>query len=655
MKTKLPKIPFTSFLFLIIITSEIINACNETPPEEEKKFKITGISIPGTIYTSPGESIEITAKGFEENDLINLVSTTNAEQDYLLGIDSLGSNAIKFQLPQSVISDTYRIIAVRGDETQILGTTQLNITTGILIPDKPGMTIKGQVYCNGAGVPNVSVSDGYEVTQTNEDGIYYLPSNKEKGYVFISVPENYEVDCDNNLPLFFKRLTGSSSVEQKDFSLFETNNSKYVLLLLADWHLADRNSDLQQFSKGFLQDVNAMIDHYTSEGTKVYGLTLGDLSWDIFWYSNKFALPEYIKEMNKVNCDIFNAIGNHDHDPYVANNDWLSGMPYIEHVCPNYYSFNLGKIHYVILDDINYINTGGSQGVIGNRNYTAFIDNDQLAWLEKDLDLIEDKNTPIVIAFHIPLYKQPVIKDDGTYDLKLRMDNGAELLAILEEFNHVHILSGHVHNNYTVEVNPSLMEHNIAAVCATWWWTGTPGYADNHICRDGSPGGYGVWEVDETHIEWYYKSTGYERNYQFRTYDLNSIHMTAAKYAPNCSDDELLPYVGDYANASTANEVLINVWNFDTSWDIKVLENGVELDVKHVNAKDPLHLISYPLIRLKKGKKVNASFATKNAPHFFKVKASGPTTTLNITVTDGFGNTYSETMERPKELTYDMR
>ena len=65
------------------------------------------------------------------------------------------------------------------------------------------------------------------------------------------------------------------------------------------------------------------------------------------------------------------------------------------------------------------------------------------------------------------------------------------------------------------------MEHNTAAVCATWWWTGKSGYAGNHICKDGSPGGYGVWEIDGTDARWFYKSMGKPQNYQFRSYDLN--------------------------------------------------------------------------------------------------------------------------------------
>lgn len=52
------------------------------------------------------------------------------------------------------------------------------------------------------------------------------------------------------------------------------------------------------------------------------------------------------------------------------------------------------------------------------------------------------------------------------------------------------MLTGHTHNNGNVVFNDSLMEHNTAAVCGTFW------KAD--ICTDGTPSGYGVYEVDGT-------------------------------------------------------------------------------------------------------------------------------------------------------------
>jgi hypothetical protein len=73
-----------------------------------------------------------------------------------------------------------------------------------------------------------------------------------------------------------------------------------------------------------------------------------------------------------------------------------------------------------------------------------------------------------------------------------------------------------------------------------------------------------------------------------------------------------------------------------------------------VSAKDPLHIISYEAKRLNVGAVPTSSFVTGNTAHMFRVTASSATSTLEIKVTDRFGNLYTETMTRPKELTYTM-
>jgi hypothetical protein len=46
------------------------------------------------------------------------------------------------------------------------------------------------------------------------------------------------------------------------------------------------------------------------------------------------------------------------------------------------------------------------------------------------------------------------------------------------------------------------------------------------------------------------------------------------------------------------------------------------------------------------------AFVTDPTTHLFKVVASGPASTLEIKVTDAYGNMYTETMQRPKQFSY---
>ncbi|MEZ5011594.1 MAG: calcineurin-like phosphoesterase C-terminal domain-containing protein [Bacteroidales bacterium] len=278
----------------------------------------------------------------------------------------------------------------------------------------------------------------------------------------------------------------------------------------------------------------------------------------------------------------------------------------------------------------------------------------QMQWLIKDLATVDDKSAPLLSECTVIYLHKSSLDIDGNQTSSIEMVNGSQLISALQEFTNVHVLTGHTHINFNVQSGSTLIEHNTAAVSATWWWTGKSGYAGNHICKDGSPGGYGIWEIDGSEVQWYYKGSGKPADYQFRSYDLNECHITAAEYAPNSTDEALAPYAGTYANSNTGNEVLINVWGYDPEWTVEVSEGGIPLEVNRVTAKDPLHIISYEAMRLNAGAIPTSSFVTGNTSHMFKVVASAPNTTLEIKVTDRFGNIYTESMSRPKQLSYLM-
>ncbi|NJX15846.1 calcineurin-like phosphoesterase C-terminal domain-containing protein [Tamlana crocina] len=626
---------------------------DEVEIDENNDLNISSVSIPSSLDVSRDGQTTLTGKGFKVGDTIEFVSSTTS-QSFSGTVVEVSDSTFTFAIPANFESGNYAVSVLRNTNKLLLGNILCNVIANTNIPDVAGKNIKGVVYCNGEGIANVTVSDGYEVTVTDAQGRYYLASLKKTGFVFISVPGNYEVTNVGSAPQFFKRVSNSTeTVEQKDFSLIQVNNDNHVVLSLADWHLANRNNDLEQFTSKVLPDINNTIDKYSANGTKVYALTLGDLTWDAYWYNNNFGLNDYVPYMNKINAPVFNLIGNHDNDPYYAN-DWEAENKYRDIIGPTYYSFNLGKVHYVVLDSVEYINSGGSQGTVGSRNYNERLTNDQIEWLKKDLATITDKSTPIVLAMHTPLHKHPSLDANGSQVNTTDLLNASTLKNALSEFATVHVLSGHTHVNFSVEEH-NIMEHNTAALCATWWWTGRNGYAGNHICKDGSPGGYGIWEMNNRDIKWRFKGIGYDEDYQFRTYDLNSIHITAANYAPNSNDTDLADYADVYASPSANNDVLINVWGYDSQWQIEVLEGNTPLEISRVSAKDPLHIISYDALRLNAGATPTSAFVTNKTAHFFKVTAAMPDATLSIKVTDRFGNVYTENMVRPKALTLDMK
>ena len=644
---------FLLFLLLSVSLSFTLTACSDSDDQamQVNTLGISGVSIPNPFSVTKNTPVTVTGKGFQVGDVLTFTSTDGV--DYTTTITAVSDNSMTFTLPANLVSGSYFLSVTRNSTKLSLCKPAVNIVVNLSVPDVDGKTLKGVVYCNGEGIANVEVSDGIEVTTTDANGIYYLSSQKKYGYVFISVPSGYEVTNDGNAPMFYGRVNSNAPnvVEQVDFSLTKVENSKHAMLALTDFHLANRNSDLTQFAT-FASDVNSTIKSLSSSGYRVYVMSMGDESWDLYWYANSFALPESYKQMQQINAPTFHCMGNHDNDPYCAD-DWLAEQAWLKNCGPCYYSFNIGKVHYIILDNIQYLNVGGTTGTVGERNYNTLIINEESAWLQKDLALISDKSTPIVVGMHAPLYDNPTtLSSTGVQTDNSRMSGAADFIHYFSGFSNVQVLTGHTHLNYNVIVSNNMMEHNTAAVCATWWWTGK--LNNNHICCDGTPGGYGVYNFSDKDLTWYYKSMGYTKDYQFRSYDLNTTYIDPSVYAPNYTA-AMTTYAHGYATQSTANEVLINVWNYDPTWKVEVTEDGKSLAVSRVATYDPLHIISYDAARIKAGGASYVSFPSELTGHMFKVTASSATSTLVIKVTDHFGTVYTETMTRPKAFNYSMK
>lgn len=563
-------------------------------------------------------------------------------------IVSVSSSEFTVSLYKGMVSGQYNVYIRRGNLKKLVGKMKVTIdhsggSTGIIVNPEAGSTVYGVVVCNGKRISNAVVSDGVEVVKTDENGIYQLKSGKKHKYVFISVPSGYEVMSEGILPKLHRQLVKAPAVpERVDFALQEApGQDNHTMLVFGDIHLARRTGDQRQF-RDFTNDVNDYVT--ANSGKKIYGITLGDMTWDLYWYSNSYALDDYLKDANAINgIQIFHTIGNHDHDMMYAG-DFETVTKYKKIIAPTYYSFNIGKVHYVVLDDIECKNTG--KGDADSRYYNESLVQEQIDWLRKDLAFVP-KTSTVVVTMHAPLFK-----DSGN----LSAGNGSSLVDMLKQYSQVHVFTGHTHKVYNVDklASDNIFEHNAGAICATWWWTSylTPGI---HIGQDGAPGGYTIVNVDGDRFKWQFKATGKPVDFQFRTYDRNTMSFTAAKYVPDASDaykNKFLLYASDYVTTSTSNEVYMNVWNYDPSWKIEVTENGNPLKVTQMRANDPLHLVSYTAKRLNKNAK--PSFATRDTRHFFKIKASSPSTTLNIKVTDRFGNIYKEDMARPKEFSTDI-
>lgn len=637
----------------------------EEPGVEEETPSVPG--APGAFSKfistiSKGENLDIPIqgewnlfyKGFKVGDTITITLVHDSNITFTLTCTKADDEeGAFFTIPTKFIGGNCKVVATAGGRTT-QGTCFVNMVDNGEVEKKSGYTTYGRVVdYDGTPISGVTVSDGALVTKTDEQGRYYLRSEKKNLFVFISTPKNYKVAIDRAVPQFFHRFksTKSSIYEVHNFVLAPEENTKHRVLVWSDTHLANRTDDKNQFKKYFKPDIEAEITKAKSEGVKLYAIGLGDLAWDEYWYKNDYSLKNYRADISDFDLTIYSSPGNHDNDPTIAD-DFLAAAGFRENLNPLYYSFNIGDVHYIMMDNTLFSNTGGNNV----QDYKEGFTDDQMKWLKGDLANVQ-KGSTIIFGLHIPWTNRSQANGNFTYAMPAAQRSEVE--ALLGDFN-VHFISGHTHTNYTNVMNSKMMEHNIAGVCGTWWWTG---YYSKNKCRlngDGSPAGYKIFDIDASDVKWQYKVMARDASYQFRAYDLRNSLITRDLYCPakdnsKVSDEFFSEYANGYdkaANTTSTKKILINVFDYDQDWKVEVTENGTKLSVNRIDGKDPLHTIHFNMGRMNTNS-TSMTFPTGGTAHLFECSTSQTTSSVVIKVTDRFGRVYEETMTRPRKL-YDM-
>jgi hypothetical protein len=450
--------------------------------------------------------------------------------------------------------------------------------------------LKGRVHANGKGIPGVPVTDGRNIVATDKNGRYEISSYPDAAFVYISLPAGYAFPTDKGIAAFYAALPQKPGVIINDFALqkLQVNDSRHHFVVWADTQMISKN-DCEQLKKESVPDLLALLQSYGNNAL-FHGIGCGDLVWD------KFELFEDYKEaVGMTGIPFFNVIGNHDMDLDARTDDYSSDS-FKKQFGPTYYSYNRGQVHYVVLDDVFFIGTA--------KKYIGYLNEQQLKWLEKDLATVKPGST-VVVSLHIPTNTGASRRTKEEEEFGGTVSNRKQLYKILAPYK-VHIMSGHTHFNEKWEEG-NIMEHNHGTVCGAWW-TGP-------ICGDGTPSGYGVYEVNGSEIQWYYKSTGKNKDHQLRIYDRNR-----AKDAPG--------------------QIAANVWNWDTSWKVEWMEDDQPKGLMEQRVGlDPWAVELYGGPDLPKKHK----FAEPTlADHMFYATPSPSAKKITVKATDRFGKLYVE-------------
>ena len=363
------------------------------------------------------------------------------------------------------------------------------------------------------GIGGVLVSNGREVVKTDGDGNYRLPAYDDMN-LFITKPADYSTPLDEDLvPQFnyIHKVAGSPPLRFGGIAPTGPLPRAINFPLIAD-PVGDRFQclvfgDPQPYSNrevGFVRDTAGTMlagrDNANTECLIFEGDVIGD---DLSLY------PRFKKIIAAGGVPQYFVAGNHDVD-FDATSDADSFDTFRREWGPEYYSFDIGQVHFVVLDNVRYPCNGIDPhpfcDLSDKPTYNGVVSKRQLEWLANDLALVP-KDKLIVLNAHIPF-----VSFADADDPKRQTDNLAELYAIIGDRPALG-LTGHTHTTEQIlpgesyagweESNgtgPAAFHMIVTGAVSGSWWTGD--LNDQGVPRAtqrlGAPRGYYVFDFDGT-------------------------------------------------------------------------------------------------------------------------------------------------------------
>lgn len=510
----------------------------------------------------------------------------------------------------------------------------LTLTTALHAQEKA----KGIIFEDGNGngkkdrkeklLSNVLVSNGVDVVATNNKGAYELNVTNDSP-IFVIKPSGYQFLLDEfNLPKFYYLHKPQGSPNLKfaavkptgtlpksiDFGLVPSKESNQFTAFTFGDPQAYTKDEIQYFINGVVKEID--------KDKAVFGISLGDLVGD-----DLTLQPDYKNAIKQIGLPWYNVMGNHDMN-YDAKIDEHSDETYELNFGPNNFSFNYGKVHFIILDDILYPDPRD------NKSYWAGLREDQLKFIENDLKFVP-KDHLVVLSFHIPLED-----NNGEW---FRVADRERLFELLKDYPNTLSLSAHTHVQQQIfygkdkgwkQAKPH-HEYNVGTTSGDWYSgemneQGVP----TSTMRDGTPKGYAMIHFDGNKYKVDYKVAGKSAEYQINVFAPKAVmkaeksrHFVYANVFMGTPNDEVLYSIngGEWKKMEFANEGDPNYESTYYKWDVSEKAIKGRRPSKSMNST---HLFAAKIpTKLEKGQ------------HTIKVKA-----------TDMYGNVhYGETTYRITE------
>ena len=455
-----------------------------------------------------------------------------------------------------------------------------------------------------AGVAGVLVSNGREVVTTGADGTYELRVYPDMN-LFITKPAGHAVPVSAEMVPQFHYIHKEAGSPDLRFGGIDATGPMPEAVnfpVIADGS-GDEFSclvfgDAQPYTNTEISYVRetagTMLANRDNSNTECL-IFAGDVMGDDLSLYKRFqriiavgGVPQYF------------VGGNHDLD-FDAPSDQHSFDTFRREWGPEYYSFDIGKVHFVSIDNVRYPCNGVDLHPFcaedAKPTYNGVISGRQLEWLKNDLANVPEDRL-IVISAHIPF----VTFTDNTA-AKHQTDNLDALYEVIGDRKALG-LSGHTHTTENIEpgehfegwaentqTGPTKFHQIVTGALSGSWWAGD--LNDQGVPRStqrlGSPRGYYRLDFNGTDYVDTYKtfhageetqmhaslSTPRFRDWADRLLAFRELYGRGFDQAPPVGLRDLgdmnMITLADLADGTWA---AVNVWNGSAKSTVSVSING---------------------------------------------------------------------------------
>lgn len=429
-------------------------------------------------------------------------------------------------------------------------------------------TVRGD---DGSAIAGVVVSDGLTCVKTDSKGYYALEVDLSRDlqetlqYIFVSTPSGWAAPKAEGHAIFWKWLKDySKNAEGKitgvDFTLTKISNpERFTIYIFGDPQPRKSNSNWTESSGYHSLDICA--DMYkdmkeyaaTMKDRPVYGIGLGDIV-----HQDVSLLPAYRSGMSGTGITTYNVIGNHDQQHKMDLTDETSSKAYEKVMGPVNYSFNLGNLHFLMLDDMMV-----QEGAYSDECATGLTD-DIWTFVQNDLKLVPS-TASIMVCAHSPMFRQLGGNDRKGPHL-------SDLKSLLGRFERVYAWAGHTHSTFNYyDKNSNVEVHTLGRVAGALW-------TNEFLSENGTPRGYMVFDYDAGNISWKFKpifwqtaahtqaGTDKEPTYEYRDWDYDATGRAVLKTGGYLTDKYQMQVFKPGTYDANDKTVYVNVFLWDEAW-----------------------------------------------------------------------------------------